>query len=606
MKLTIIIALLLLPYAFVAQNFKHEQYNQSTWDQGVPTLPTDAYITDLIAQLDSEFLLFPNHAVTKRDAKLCREIAIAFYNREMYDAADWYLARVKGYVDIQQPEPEKIIALPTENRLPEHVTVNELRNLQADVKFLESLPDSYEQLSQTQLKQIAASIQTRITRLIAEKDSLIQNHGNQDVIKSKRESIQTLKKEKEVIDITIDHDRLKRETTILKLERGDLRTYLIVISIISAILLLAIAVVIQRKSINRKTQELSKQQNKMTEYEQFVDQSVLVSKADAFGKITYVNKKFQQVSGWTLKEAIGQDHRIVNSGTHPKEFWEEMYRTTVGKKQVWNQIVTNKNKRGELYWVDSYIKADFSDRGKLLGFTSIRYDVTDVVKNAQEIDKKNTYLEHAAKILRHDMHSGINTYIPRGLSSLERRLTPEDVRRLKLDAPLKMIREGLTHTQRVYKGVYEFTNLVKKDVVLNKTECDIKQILEAYLNSTSYKSQVVIEDTGVADVNEALFCTAVDNLIRNGLKYNDSPTKFVKIFIEDGDLVIQDNGRGLSQEEFDHLSKPYVRKPGQTETGSGLGLNICVAILTEHGFGISCDKNEIGTKIKIKLGNNND
>ena len=47
--------------------------------------------------------------------------------------------------------------------------------------------------------------------------------------------------------------------------------------------------------------------------------------------------------------------------------------------------------------------------------------------------------------------------------------------------------------------------------------------------------------------------------------------------------------------------KPYTRKEGQKETGSGLGLNICIAILQEHGFGISCEKNNIGTKLKIRL-----
>jgi signal transduction histidine kinase len=49
------------------------------------------------------------------------------------------------------------------------------------------------------------------------------------------------------------------------------------------------------------------------------------------------------------------------------------------------------------------------------------------------------------------------------------------------------------------------------------------------------------------------------------------------------------------------LSKPYVRKEGQKESGSGLGLNICLAILSEHGFNVSCQKNNIGTKITIKL-----
>jgi signal transduction histidine kinase len=93
----------------------------------------------------------------------------------------------------------------------------------------------------------------------------------------------------------------------------------------------------------------------------------------------------------------------------------------------------------------------------------------------------------------------------------------------------------------------------------------------------------------------------VDNLIRNGLKYNDSDTKFVKIYSDENNIYIQDNGRGITQQDFDYLRKPYVRKEGQTESGTGLGLNICVAILEEHGFNITCEKNEIGTKVKIKI-----
>jgi chemotaxis family two-component system sensor kinase Cph1 len=349
------------------------------------------------------------------------------------------------------------------------------------------------------------------------------------------------------------------------------------------------------------TKEINKVTQDFLNLERFISSSVLVSKTDSKGRITYVNKKFEDVSGWLLNESMGKDHKIVNSGEHPKEFWMNMYQTTLHDKKVWNGIITNKNKLGELYWVDSYIIADFDNSGKHVGYTSIRYDVTDLIKTNQEIEKKNTYLEHASKILRHDMHSGINTYIPRGVSSLERRLDEETIKKLKLEPPLRMIKEGLIHTQKVYKGVYEFTNLVKKDVVLNKTNLNLKEILENYLSFTSYKNQVLIQPLPFVEVNESLFCTAIDNLIRNGLKYNDSNDKVINIFMLGDFLIIQDNGRGLTQEEFNHLSKPYTRKQGQMEGGSGLGLNICVAILKEHGFSVNCEKNEIGTKIKIEL-----
>ena len=476
--------------------------------------------------------------------------------------------------------------------------------------------------------------------------------------------------------------------------------------------------------------------NSLSDMEEFIDEANIISKADKNGKITYVNKKFTEVSGWALEEALGKDHSIVNSGAYPKssgevpfvaippEYWDNMYKIVVKDKKIWNEVVTNKKKDGSLYYLDTYIKASFDENDVLKGFTSIRQDLTELkkkevditnrmnainrsnaviefdmegniiyanhqflsimgysledikgkkhslfleegykdskeykdfwknlnngdyfsgeitrvkkdgsivflqatynpiigtdgkpyrvmkianditlsVKQQIEIERKNTYLEHSAKILRHDMHSGINTYMPRGLNSLERRLTEDQIKELKIEAPIKMIKEGLRHTQKVYKGVYEFTNLVKKDVVLNKAECDLKAILEDYLSATAYKNQVVIEDIGTENVNEALFCTALDNLIRNGLKYNDSASKVVKIYRIEDVLFVEDNGRGMSQEDFKALSEPYTRKEGQKESGTGLGLNICVAILEEHKFSITCDKlPEGGTQLKINM-----
>jgi len=240
-------------------------------------------------------------------------------------------------------------------------------------------------------------------------------------------------------------------------------------------------------------------------------------------------------------------------------------------------------------------------------------DFLHSVKNSEkellkEVLEKNTYLEHAAKILRHDMHSGLNTYIPRGIKSLERRLNEETIEELKLESPLRLLKEGLIHSQQVYKGVYEFTNLVRKDAKLKLEFVDIGEILEKYLKRTCYKDQVVIsDDLPSLSVNESLFCTAIDNLIRNGLKYNDSITKVVRVeMLDTNTIAVIDNGRGLSAEEFRNLCKPYTRRKNQKEIGTGLGLNICVAILKEHRFTVSAQKLDQGTMIKVDIQNGND
>jgi K+-sensing histidine kinase KdpD len=235
--------------------------------------------------------------------------------------------------------------------------------------------------------------------------------------------------------------------------------------------------------------------------------------------------------------------------------------------------------------------------------------VREFLKNkayvTKKLKQKNIYLEHAAKIIRHDMHSGINTYLPRGIKSLKRRISDDTIKDLKITAPLQLIQDGLHHAQKVYAGVYEFTNLVKENAVLNKSVCNIKAILEDYLKLTAYKSQVLLDSSldVEIEVNEALFCTAIDNLIRNGLKYNDSPSKWVKLNLTESRIIIEDNGRGLTGDEFIELSKPYARKEGQKEQGTGLGLNICIEILKEHKFSILAEKKNLenGTIIYINI-----
>lgn len=360
------------------------------------------------------------------------------------------------------------------------------------------------------------------------------------------------------------------------------------------------------KKISETLIEVEIKETEMRNRMSAINKSNAVIEFELDGKIIYANEMFCQMTGYNMSEFIGCYHKMFigeeylfgnSKSKEYKEFWKKLNR---------GEFVSGEFERikkdGSKIWLQASYNPIVDESGKVYKIMKIATDITSRVDQSEEIEEKNTYLEHAAKILRHDMHSGINTYIPRGISSLERRLNTEVIKTLKLEAPMKMLKEGLAHAQRVYKGVFEFTNLVKKNSVLNKEKINLRDILIEHLGNTAYISQVAIDMLPTIEVNQPLFCTAIDNLIRNGLKYNDSEFKMVAIYMEDEEImVIQDNGRGMTQEDFNLLSKPYTRREGQKETGTGLGLNICVAILKEHGFGISCDKNDTGTKIKIKI-----
>lgn len=333
-----------------------------------------------------------------------------------------------------------------------------------------------------------------------------------------------------------------------------------------------------------------------------ISKSNLVVTLTMDGYILTANDNFCDMMGCQEKNMVKKQHSAMVTPEYAKskeylEFWERLRQ---------GESITGEFERvakdGSKKWLFGNYTPIRNSNGEYDTILKVATDVTDQHKAEEILNQKNSYLEHAAKILRHDMHSGINTYMPRGLTSIKRRLTEEQIAELKIGAPLKMLEEGLKHTKKVYAGVKEFTNLVKEDVQLDTEVRDLKEILLNYLSSTSYIKQVLIDTLVEAEVNEPLFCTAIDNLIRNGLKYNDSDTKTVMIYMEgDSTLCIHDNGRGMSQADFLELSKPYTRKKDQKESGSGLGLNICIAILKEHGFKITSEKTNPGTKIKIKI-----
>jgi PAS domain S-box-containing protein len=256
---------------------------------------------------------------------------------------------------------------------------------------------------------------------------------------------------------------------------------------------------------NKKlTEKITQKERALTNRMDAINRSSPVIEFDTNGIVCFANDSFLDAMGYKSEEVIGKHHSIFvfddekNSDEYIN-FWNKL------KSGVYfSGDIIRKKKDGNKIYLSATYNPIINEKGETYRVLKIARDISEIVEKSKEIEKQNTYLEHAAKILRHDMHSGINTYIPRGISSLERRLKPEDIETLKIEAPLKMIKEGLRHSQKVYKGVYEFTNLVKKDVVLNKTECNLKDILNDYLSSTAYHSQVIIEELPTIEVNEAL------------------------------------------------------------------------------------------------------
>lgn len=132
-------------------------------------------------------------------------------------------------------------------------------------------------------------------------------------------------------------------------------------------------------------------------YRAAVDAAAIFSETDKSGIITYVNEQFCDISGYSAQELIGQNHRILNSGQHPPEFFIDMWKK-VSRGQVWKGEICNRKKDGSLYWVESTIVPMYDDASqRVQKYVSIRFDVTE----------KRKFLETLQWQAEHDELTGL-------------------------------------------------------------------------------------------------------------------------------------------------------------------------------------------------------
>ena len=370
----------------------------------------------------------------------------------------------------------------------------------------------------------------------------------------------------------------------------------------------------------RDVTEIKRIAKEISDYKNTLDEFAIVSITDQKGIIAYVNDNFCKISKYNREELIGQDHRIVNSGYHSKDFMRGLWRT-IAKGEIWKGEIKNKSKDGIIYWVDTTIVPFLDERGKPNKYVAVRTDITDQKSFTEELTEAKVVAELAT--LNAEEAKGI---AERALQSKQQFLSNMSHEiRTPMNAILGftkvLLKTDLVPTQKEYLNAIKTSGdglLVLINDILDLAKTDAGKMtfeekpfkIEFSISTMHQVFDLKIKEKNLELVKEydnkipeVLIGDAVRlnqillNLLSNAIKFTQKGkiNIAVRLLNEDKEkatieFAITDTGTGIQEDKLESIFENFQQATSSTSRlfgGTGLGLAICKQLIEKQGGTIS-------------------
>jgi two-component system, LuxR family, sensor kinase FixL len=321
----------------------------------------------------------------------------------------------------------------------------------------------------------------------------------------------------------------------------------------------------------------------LLDFKAALDAHAIVAITDARGAITYVNDRFCAISKWSRDELLGQDHRIVNSGHHPKEFIRNLWET-IRSGAIWHGELKNRAKDGSIYWVDTTIVPFLGSDRVPAQYIAIRAEIThgkllQLHNNEvmQELQSANRELREFAHVVSHDLKAPL-----RGIASVADWLVT--------DYSDKLGAEGCEQLNLIANRVKRLSGMIDGILTYSRVGRDrgsrASVALDALVRSTidllappAHIEVVVAADLPQLDIEAVKIQQVFQNLLSNALDFIDKPVGRVEVgCVRDTNhwhFSVSDNGVGIEPRHFERiflLFQTLASRDARERTGVGLAL----------------------------------